>query len=399
MNAPHRNRRMPGSHTSPENRATTTGGVPDPRSSTEDGHDSNEESAADHSRSLAESVAFRTLLPTFGAFIIAFIPPLRPFAVVLGLLCLVAGLILLGLNRRRWAGRRSSLAVLAASLVVVITGCLMGPSATASKEIAAPTSGDANLAPSLRSDFPPSKGLSCSDIGGVFEAHGTDGRGDCVSADSSPACHVRPELQDSNYLAEVTMTPPFANGTVNQTDISGSPSNKQCWKLPKQPSDDQAEGRVTSKSIAPAATREAAYKVLEAGISHYRDLLRRGQSIVGDEQYPDGMAGLNAMDDPTSAAARFRDYRQSPDPERDLTYNVDFSRADSNFSPSNEPEAISNWQSHMSGAQSDLASWIGVATGFQISEKSKADLDAAAQRVQEDLSAADADAKEVENGK
>jgi hypothetical protein len=80
---------------------------------------------------------------------------------------------------------------------------------------------------------------TCADIGAVFVAHGTDGRGDCMSADPRPKCHVPPDQQDAfdptgNYVAELTITPPFPGGTLDPYDIiliEGA-SNRDCWKLP-----------------------------------------------------------------------------------------------------------------------------------------------------------------------
>jgi hypothetical protein len=76
--------------------------------------------------------------------------------------------------------------------------------------------------------------LSCADVGGVFVAHGSDGRGDCMSADPRPKCHVPPGEQDGNYVAELTMTPPFPGGTLDSWDLSmiKEASNEDCWKLP-----------------------------------------------------------------------------------------------------------------------------------------------------------------------
>jgi hypothetical protein len=84
--------------------------------------------------------------------------------------------------------------------------------------------------PALSPGAPTPPGLSCTDVGGVFVAHGTDGRGDCMSADRRPKCHVAPADQDANYLAEITMTPPFPNGTIDNPELIGMASNKDCWK-------------------------------------------------------------------------------------------------------------------------------------------------------------------------
>ncbi|GAB3211380.1 hypothetical protein [Nocardia tengchongensis] len=78
-------------------------------------------------------------------------------------------------------------------------------------------------------------GVSCADIGGVFEKHGTDGRGSCVPADKRAQCHVPPGAQDAHYVADFEMTPPFPTGTVSPTMVAvmlDGASNPDCWKIP-----------------------------------------------------------------------------------------------------------------------------------------------------------------------
>jgi hypothetical protein len=58
-------------------------------------------------------------------------------------------------------------------------------------------------------------------------------------------------------------------------------------------------------TVASGAERAAAANALAAGVSRYRGAFQQGQAIVGTVQYPDGMAGIQAMDDPNSAAAPF----------------------------------------------------------------------------------------------
>ncbi len=74
--------------------------------------------------------------------------------------------------------------------------------------------------------------LMCSDVAGVFVPHGTDGRGSCESANPRPSCHVPPAAQDPNYLAELTMSPPFPGGAVDYPFLIKMASNKDCWKQP-----------------------------------------------------------------------------------------------------------------------------------------------------------------------
>jgi hypothetical protein len=77
-------------------------------------------------------------------------------------------------------------------------------------------------------------GVTCADVGGVFVAHGTDGRGDCESADPRSACHIEPAQQPDDYLAELTMTPPFPEGTIDYPFLISTASNADCWKAPDQ---------------------------------------------------------------------------------------------------------------------------------------------------------------------
>ncbi|WP_157184375.1 hypothetical protein [Nocardia niigatensis] len=128
------------------------------------------------------------------------------------------------------------LAVLVAVPIIAFTSCGSDNHASHSAEATMPA---AKAAPSMSAvpdpldrDATPSPGLSCADVGGVFEKHGTDGRGSCISADPRPECHVRTDAQPPNYLAEVTLSPPFPNGTVSYPFLIGMASNANCWKVP-----------------------------------------------------------------------------------------------------------------------------------------------------------------------
>jgi len=110
------------------------------------------------------------------------------------------------------------------------------PAATTSQTAPPPTTTAA--APPTTTQAPaPTTGVApvqllCSDVGGVFVPHGMDGRGDCEPADPRPRCHVPPAAQEPNYLANLTMTPPFPSGTVDYPVLIGMASNKDCWKQP-----------------------------------------------------------------------------------------------------------------------------------------------------------------------
>lgn len=116
-----------------------------------------------------------------------------------------------------------------AALLLAACGSSSSASSTPSSTSVAP------MDDGLESNSPVPAGLSCSDIGGVFEVHYSDGRGTCVPADKRPHCHVAPADQDGNYVPEFTLTPPFANGTVGAAQVSAmltGASNADCWKAP-----------------------------------------------------------------------------------------------------------------------------------------------------------------------
>jgi hypothetical protein len=151
-------------------------------------------------------------------------------------------------------------------------------------------------------------------------------------------------------------------------------------------------------TVASQADRAAAAKILSDNVNHYRQVFHQGQAIIGHTQYPDAYAGLDAMNDPDSAAARFRDYRQSPDPVNDLSYQSAFAQADEHFTADNEPQEISKWRDDMGTMSGDLYQWVNVAVSYKISGKTQADLDAAATKVEQDLDRALTDVRAIAGG-
>lgn len=121
---------------------------------------------------------------------------------------------------------RPALLIPAAVLLLGVAACgssTSPPAASSNTTAPGPAAGTAGASPA---------GYSCAQVGGVFVAHGTDGRGDCEPADPRPACHVPPAQQGGNYLAVLTMTPPFLNGTIDNPSSIGLASNADCWKDP-----------------------------------------------------------------------------------------------------------------------------------------------------------------------
>lgn len=121
--------------------------------------------------------------------------------------------------------------IVCALAAFALAGC--STSTTAANSPATPSSAaPAPATPVAADPAPAAVGLSCADIGGVFTPHYPDGTGDCMSADPRPKCHVKPAEQDGNYIAEVTMTPPNASGTVDYPGLLKDASNADCWHVP-----------------------------------------------------------------------------------------------------------------------------------------------------------------------
>ena len=146
-----------------------------------------------------------------------------------------------------------------------------------------------------------------------------------------------------------------------------------------------------------AAQKDQVQAILQGSIDHYDRAFADGRAVLGTTRYADGFAGVAAMDDPNSAAARFRDWRGTSKVEQDVqTYLDAFSRADKFYTAETEPTAaISAWSDDMAALQGAISQWINVAVDWQINTKTDADLHAAADKVSASKTAAGADVATV----
>jgi hypothetical protein len=125
--------------------------------------------------------------------------------------------------------------------------------------------------------------------------------------------------------------------------------------------------------------------ILSGNLKHYQNMFAAGRAALGSTPYPDALTGLAAMDNPTSSAAKFRDWRSSSNVQNDLTYLDAFTKADAYYNADNEPNAIANWRDDMGTATGDLYEWVNVAAGWQISDKTDSDLADATNLVKADF--------------
>jgi hypothetical protein len=117
--------------------------------------------------------------------------------------------------------------------------------------------------------------------------------------------------------------------------------------------------------------------ILTASIKHYQDAMTAGKKALGTTQYADAFEGLAAMDDPTSNAAKVRDWRSNSQIEEDVSYLDAFGEADAFYNADNEPAAIADWEFDMGDLTAAINQWIQTAVSWQISEVTDAELAAA----------------------
>lgn len=158
-----------------------------------------------------------------------------------------------------------------------------------------------------------------------------------------------------------------------------------------------AQPTPTPEAKLTAAQKRQVRRILAGATDHYAAPLTQGQAALGTTQYSDPYAGVAAFDDPNSAASRFSSWRKTSGAEQDVqTYMNAFTAADAFYNAKNEPiDAITSWRDDISQVQADLIQWIQTAVGWQITEKTSADLQSSVSTFQKDLSKARADIEAV----
>jgi hypothetical protein len=105
-----------------------------------------------------------------------------------------------------------------------------------------------------------------------------------------------------------------------------------------------ASTTVTVPAAASPADREDAVAVLATNITHYRNVFAQGQAIIDHTQYASAAEVRMAMADPSSAAARFQDYRHNSNPELDRSFLDAFWQADRHFTmDKNHEQSVTGW--------------------------------------------------------
>ena len=111
-------------------------------------------------------------------------------------------------------------------------------------------------------------------------------------------------------------------------------------------------------------------KVTTADVTVYQE----GRDALGTMQYQDVYAGLDALNNPSSAASKFsawhRTFLSKQSSLIDLTVNA-YKTASDCYYNSNlpEPDAIANWRDDMGNVLSDVGRWGLEAASWQIQDK------------------------------
>ena len=147
----------------------------------------------------------------------------------------------------------------------------------------------------------------------------------------------------------------------------------------------------TQKPTQPPTSLSTAQKVqvtaiITANTNHFKKLWSDGKLALGTTQYANSYEGLAAIDDPSSSASKFSQYKQTENPANDNTMNDAFTQADKYYPDSVSDDNLNTWRIDMIQLSSDMGVWVDKATSWQISEISSNELASAESAVNSDFS-------------
>ena len=150
----------------------------------------------------------------------------------------------------------------------------------------------------------------------------------------------------------------------------------------------QPSQAIASTSAVKLDTQKVA-AMLSASTDYYSQLLAKGKEALGSTQYPNATTGLSALQDQNSAVSKFSAFRTDTCVKNDPSANaMNTYRTISDLytsSHAQSPEALDNWNYDTNTVASDICAWASVATDWQISKTSYAQLKVAEQKVTTDL--------------
>ena len=144
---------------------------------------------------------------------------------------------------------------------------------------------------------------------------------------------------------------------------------------------------------ATAAENAQAAGILTAATDFYANLYQQGLTALGTQQYSDASVGLDALNDPTSAASTWSTFNQNMQKTDYYTQHVlsAYNNASNIYPDGAQPSSLSDWNNDMNQADSDLHQWTQQATSWQISGITTDQLNGYANTFNKDLAQARAD--------
>jgi predicted 3-demethylubiquinone-9 3-methyltransferase (glyoxalase superfamily) len=174
------------------------------------------------------------------------------------------------------------------------------------------------------------------------------------------------------FLASVSSHGPQPQDSQKSSNSSAPIQKSDDSQPSSQNSDTVSNPSVTSASPAPQLDKDQIVSILKASSRYYSELFDNGKAILGTKQYTDENAGLEAMNDPSSAAVRFGAFRTSNciknDPGSNATNaykEISDLYSAANITPS---DALDSWNSDLNNAASDICLWAGDGISWQIGE-------------------------------
>lgn len=207
---------------------------------------------------------------------------------------------------------------------------------------------------------------------------------------------VTRELTDAEKAARITptatpkpTTTPIKK-TSNTTKTKPTPTNK-----PKPTPTNKPKPTPTAIPSLSVYQKTQIVTIITANTNHFKQLWSDGQTALGTTQYADAYAGLDAINDPSSNASKFSQYKQTENPANDNSMNTALQQADKYYPSNVSDDALNTWRLDMITLSSDMGLWVNDATSWQISEIPTSQLNNDAQTVNKDFSTVEKDVQAI----
>lgn len=169
--------------------------------------------------------------------------------------------------------------------------------------------------------------------------------------------------------------------TPSTTELSSNTNNKKPTQVPVAKATSTPEPSVT---LTPEQKAQVV-AIITKNTDHFKQLWQDGKNALGTTQYANANEGLVALNDPTSNASKFSEYKQKENPANDNSMNDALQQADKYYPSNASDDKLNTWRIDMIQLSSDMGVWVDKATSWQISEIPTSELNSAEQTVNDDF--------------